>query len=72
MRESTFISRNPRYTLVTAFVVGLLVALALVEWGLRLFFPYTVATLGHQHAENAKFYGWGFDPAALGGRIRPP
>ncbi len=62
MTKQGFIQRHPRLTLLGAFLFTLLVGLGLVEGALKLFFPYTVATIGHQHAENAKHYGWGFDP----------
>lgn len=62
MKDQGFIGRHPRLTLILAGLVTFLAAAGAVEGVLKAFFPYTVATIGHQHARNAQFYGWGFDP----------
>ena len=61
---------HPGYTrrvLARAALVasGITVAWLLAEALLRVFSPYSVTTIGHVYAENARRYGWGYSPHEL-------
>ena len=56
------IGRNRRRAafLLAAFSACLTVLMA--EAALKVLLPFNLATIGHQEAENARLYGWGFRP----------
>lgn len=43
-------------------LVVLFVTIFVGEILLKIFFPFTFATIGHVYSKNAKLYGWGFNP----------
>lgn len=46
---------------ITVFAAVMLAALV-TEIFLRMFMPFSIATIGHVNADNAERYGWGFSP----------
>ena len=62
MKKSSFIARHPRITLLSTLFTLSILLITLIEIFLTLFFPYSIHTIGHIGSENARIYGWGYNP----------
>ena len=65
MRLSGITRLNRRYPGITLAVSNLLLFLLLfgiIEFVLRSFAPFHIATIGHRFSDNARKYGWGYGP----------
>ena len=58
----SLVRRFPRTTLLIINLVLLISLLLVIEFVLRRYFPFHLATIGHRESENAARYGWGFSP----------
>lgn len=66
-----FVKKHPRKTLFLVIFLVILVEFILAEGFLKVFCPFSIATIGHVHSRNAEIYGWGYNPHELI-KIRDP
>ena len=58
----SFLKKHPWLTLFFVNTAIFIVLFLAVEFFLKKFAPYNVATIGHKYCENGRLYGWGFSP----------
>lgn len=54
--------QNVSYKNILLLLFSIIFSLVLLDVILLFFFPYRFATIGHMYSDNAKIYGWGYNP----------